>query len=97
MTNPFAGLTEEQHCKGNYAVNWKNHETDPTAPESFRWCAIGALQRAELTKETTEAFSVWFQKKYFNQLWIYNDAKVNAWTFAQFAAAWDQWRAEVGE
>ena len=87
--NPFTGLTEAQHCKGSYARNAIGQRVPLNDSSAVRWCAIGAIHRADLTITERVLFEGWFKRETGTDLAYAND--YGRLTFAQFEAAWDRW------
>ena len=90
--NPFAGLTEHQHCTGQYAVDINGMAVEPTDLTACKWCALGALKYRGVPLTINIAFSCFLLDQYGSHTGKLNEE--NGWNFAQFESAWDEFVKE---
>jgi len=101
LPNPFAGLTEEQHCFNHNAEGSDGTPVGATDSTAIRWCANGAMMRAfgedlnKLREDAYDAFSDFLWEQHRTRPILANDDHKKP--FSWFADVWDRWQASLKE
>jgi len=92
--NPFQDWTQEKQCFDKYAINEKNEICSPNSPWAKKFCAIGWLQKQQITPTTIELFNEWCLTNYEQgSITALND--VERWQPRDFEFAWERFVLEL--